>query len=107
MRKGLFVFTFLLIVQACKIDREGTIDRSRFTFRVTPDALLFFRNVRQIYYDFTDLEEARWHVFRYGERYEGNDYPIIHPTIVIDWMKEESYVLVEVNDLLTDCMRWS
>jgi hypothetical protein len=86
----------------CKIDREKIIDRSRFTFTVTPDSYLFFKNVRQVYYDFTDMQEARWHVYRLSNRYTGNDYAMVHPTIVVDWVKEESYILLETNDRLAE-----
>jgi len=100
IHKSLLLLVFLLI--GCKIDREKTIDRSRFTFRVTADSYLFFKNVRQVYYDFTDMKEARWHVYRLSNRYPGNDYAMLHPTVVVDWVKEEAYLLIETNDLLSE-----
>jgi hypothetical protein len=100
IQKSFLLLLFLLI--GCKLDREKTIDRSRFTFTVTPDSYLFFKNVRQVYYDFTDMEEARWHVYRLSKRYTGNDYAMVHPTIVVDWVKEESYILLETNDRLAE-----
>lgn len=92
----------VLLVTGCKIDREKAIDRSLFSFKITADSHLFFKNVRQVYYDFTDLNEAGWHAYRLSDRYQGNDYPTLSPTIVIDWRKDESYVLIETNDVLVD-----
>lgn len=84
----------------CKIDREAVIDRSRFTFQMTPDSHLFFKNVRQLYYDVEDRPEAKWRVYRFSDRQERS--PAIHPTIVIDWAKEESYLLLESDDQLAN-----
>ncbi|MCU0358267.1 MAG: hypothetical protein MUE95_11875 [Cyclobacteriaceae bacterium] len=96
----------LAAATGCKIDREKTIDRNRFTFRITADSHLFFKNVRQIYYDFTDLSQAHTHVYRLSNRYTGQDYPAIHPVIVIDWKKEEAYLLVEGNDIVNEENTW-
>lgn len=90
-----------LLITGCKIDREKTIDRDRFSFKITADSHLFFKNVRQVYYDFADLKEAGWHAYRFSGRYQGND-PSINPVIVIDWRKDEAYLLVETNEFFAD-----
>ncbi|WKZ59437.1 MAG: hypothetical protein QY309_16430 [Cyclobacteriaceae bacterium] len=90
----------LLGLAGCKIDRETAIDRSRFTFNITPDSHLFFKNVRQLYYDVEDLPEAKWRVYRFSDRHIKS--PAIHPTIVIDWAKEESYLLLESDEQLAN-----
>ena len=97
----IIVWAFLLLT-GCKIDREKTIDRSRFSFKISADSHLFFKNVRQVYYDFTDLKEAGWHAYRLSNRNEGTDNHAINPTIVIDWRHDESYLLVETNAVLAD-----
>jgi hypothetical protein len=93
-----FVMAFLL--SSCKIDRKHAIDRDKITFRVAEDNLLFFKNVRQIYYDFQDLPEANWYAYRFGDRPIDPKRPILIPVIVVDWMKSEAYVLVEPNEVL-------
>ncbi len=92
------LFVMLLGLAACKIDRRNTIDRDRITFRYTEDALLFFKNVRQIYYDFHDLPAARWYAYRYSDRRIDPQKPVLTPVIVIDWVKNEAYILVETNE---------
>lgn len=96
----LFSFVILFTLTTCKIDRKETVERDKFTFRYTDDAYLFFRNVRHIYYDFQDLPEARWHAYRYSDRYSGNERPAIHPVIVVDWNRNVASLLIEGNDLI-------
>lgn len=96
----LTVIVMLFLLAACKIDRKPVIDRDKFSYAYTDDSFLFFRNVRQIYYDFQDLPKARWYAYRWSDRYKGNQFPTLNPVIVIDWDKKESYLLVEGNELL-------
>jgi hypothetical protein len=94
----LAVMVFSII--GCKIDRKSVIDRDKFSYSYSDDSFLFFRNVRQIYYDFQDLPEAHWYAFRWSDRYKQNDIPTITPVIVVDWYKKETYILVEANEPL-------
>lgn len=94
----LVVMVFTII--GCKIDRKSVIDRDKFTYSYTDDSFLFFRNVRQIYYDVQDLPEAHWYAFRWSDRYKQSDIPTVTPVIVVDWYKKETYILVEANEPL-------
>jgi hypothetical protein len=92
------LIVMVILLPACKIDRKARVDRDKFTFKVSDDALLFFRNVRQVYYDFQDLPQAHWYAFRHSDRPVDPQSPLITPVIVVDWMKNESYILVEPNE---------
>jgi hypothetical protein len=96
----LILFVMLLLAGSCKIDRNKRVDRDKITFRITDDSFLFFKNVRQVYYDFHDLPQARWYAFRFSDRPRRTDGPVLNPVIVVDWMRDESYVLIEPNDFL-------
>jgi hypothetical protein len=98
----LILFVILFLAGSCKIDRNKRVDRDKFAFRMTSDSFLFFKNVRQVYYDFQDLPQARWYAFRFGDRPVRNDGPVLNPVIVVDWLHDESYVLVEPNDFLQE-----
>jgi len=89
----------LLLLAGCKIDREKEVDRSKFQFKIGADANLFFRNVRKIYYD-RSSPDGTWQAYRFSDRYTGNDRPVIEPVIVINWLQDEAYLLIDVNDLL-------
>jgi hypothetical protein len=95
-----FLFVMLITVPGCKIDRKKPVDRDKFTFKVSDDSFLFFRNVRQIYYDFQDLPQAKWYAYRLSDRSKSTETPVLTPVIVIDWLHDESYVLLEPNEFL-------
>jgi hypothetical protein len=91
----------MISLAGCKIDRDKKVDRSKYTFTINDDAELFFRNVRQIYYD-RSSPDGTWQAYRFSKRYQGNDRPSITPVIVINWLKDEAYLLIEENDLLAE-----
>jgi hypothetical protein len=92
----------VIMMPACKIDRKNTVDRDKFTFLVSDDSFLFFKNVRQIYYDFQDLPKAKWYAYRLSDRSQRQDIPTLTPVIVVNWFNDESYLLVEANDFLQE-----
>ncbi len=99
-----FLTCLLLIIAlltGCKIDRDKKVDRSMFQFKTADDSELFFRNVRQIYYDRTS-PDGRWQAYRFSDRYLGNDRPMILPVIVINWLKDEAYLLIDTNEILSE-----
>ena len=89
----------VLAMGGCKIDQDRKADPEKFNFEVRDDADLFFRNVRQIYYD-RSSPDGKWQAYRFGDRYTGQDRPMITPVIVIQWLKDEAYLLVESNPVL-------
>lgn len=98
---------FILIViffsmTSCKLDRKSSIDRDKFTFRITSDSYLFFKNVRSIYYDIQDLPEAKWIAYRFGDRDQNAKNPSITPVIVVDWANNLASLLIEPNELLLE-----
>lgn len=93
-------FTVILL-SGCKIDQDKKVDRSKFQFTIGDDNELFFRNVRQIYYD-RSSPDGTWQAYTFKDRYQGNERPVIVPVIVINWLKDEAYLLIDINDLLAD-----
>ena len=91
----------ILLLDGCKIDRDKPVDRNKFTFEMPDDAELFFRNVRQIYYD-RSSPDGKWQAYRFKDFYDGNDRPLIVPVIVINWLKDEAYLLVNTNEVLSE-----
>jgi hypothetical protein len=93
------LFPVFLLLVGCKIDRDKEVDRAKFQFKIGADSNLFFRNVRQIYYD-RSSPDGTWQAYRFSNRYNGNDRPVIEPVIVINWLKDEAYLLIDTNELL-------
>ena len=94
-------FIVSLMLMSCKIDQDRKADPEKFAFEVREDADLFFRNVRQIYYD-RSSPDGRWQAYRLSDRYTGNERPMITPVIVIQWLEDEAYLLVESNEVLAN-----
>lgn len=91
-----FAFIFILLV-ACKMDSDKAIDREKFTFKTGDDTELFFKNVRQSDYDLEENKAAKFNVFRHEDRIDGAE-PSIGIAIVINYMNDEAYLLVEPSE---------
>lgn len=101
MNSKSFTLLFLSIVAlACNPDKQTKVDQSDITFTTDDASKLFFKNVRQSYYDMEEMEAAKLNVFRYKKRDQSIDTPIIQLAIVDNWRFDEAYVLLEPNDYL-------
>lgn len=96
-----FVF-LLLMMTSCQLDRDKTVDRNKFGFKTGDDTELFFKNVRQLYYDLEENTAAKMNVFRYEERSKEANYPLLNLAIVINYTQDEVYLLIEPNEVLRD-----
>lgn len=96
-----FAVLLMIIASGCKIDRDKKVDRNKHSFTIGDDAELFFRNVRQIYYD-RSSPDGTWQAYRFGSRFQGESHPAIHPVIVINWLKDEAYLLIDTNQALSN-----
>ena len=92
----------LLVVTSCTIDGDKSIDRSKFTFKTGSDTQLFFKNVRQSYYDLEENKAAKFQVFRFAKRSVNTDKPIFNLAIVNNFLKDEAYLLLEPNQSTGD-----
>jgi hypothetical protein len=92
----------IMLLPGCKIDRDKKVDRVKFQFETGDDSEIFFRNVRQIYYDRTSPPDGTWQAYRFSNRYHGNARPVILPVIVINWLKDEAYLLIDTNEMLSE-----
>jgi len=103
MLKSFLIGLILIILSlsGCKIDRDKKVDRARFQFETGDDSELFFRNVRQIYYD-RNSPDGTWQAYRLSDRYRGNERPLILPVFVINWLKDEAYLLIDTNEILSE-----
>jgi len=90
----LYIFIFLL---SCQPYKDRRIDFEQLNFTTTDPSELFFKNVRQLYYEKEEWREAKLNVYRYKDLNLGEDYPIINPAIVINWYSDEAYILLEPN----------
>lgn len=103
-QKSSFVIslTIILLAVSCRIDSDKEVDRGRFSFRTGDDTELFFKNVRQSDYELEVNEAARFHVFRHDKRPSSDTLAWINPAIVINYLQDEAYILLEPSPVLRD-----
>ncbi len=88
---------FAFTVLACNPDKQRKVASEQVKFTTSDASELFFRNVRQLYYDKTVMEEAKLDVYRIKERSEAESQPIVNLAIAVNWRFDEAYLLVEPN----------
>jgi len=93
----------LLWLTAChNPDKNKKIDPAKVQFTTTASSLLFFKNVRQLYYDRQVQQAAKLDLYRIGERKLDPSKPILNLIIVNNWRYDETYILLEPNAFFTD-----
>jgi hypothetical protein len=99
----------VLVLVACNPDKQTQVDQSEITFKTTDSSKLYFKNIRQSYYDLEEMEAAKLEIFRFKKRAQGDERPVINLSIVNNWRYDEAYILLEPNELVqqdTLKVRW-
>jgi hypothetical protein len=98
MKNMIYVVIFLIII-SCNADKTKKIDAEKSKFSTSDASELFFKNVRQRYYDREEVTAAKLNVYRLQERNKQVDQAHLNLAIVINWRYDEAYILLEPNDL--------
>ena len=95
-----FIFSILVLsaLISCNPDKNKRPDPTKLRFTTTDDDELFFRNLRQVYYDKEDMTAAKLQVFRYSDRLIRPEKPQVQLAMVVNWRFDEAYLLIEPND---------
>lgn len=86
---------------ACNPDKNRKVDQATISFDTNDASKLFFKNLRQTYYDKEEMEAAKLEIYRLKKRNEAEEHPVINLAIVNNWRFDEAYLLLEPNSLLT------
>ena len=86
------------VLIACNPDKNKRADPEKLRFTTTDDAELFFKNLRQKYYDQEDVPAAKLQVFRHSDRTTETEKPHIQLALVVNWRYDEAYLLIEPNE---------
>ncbi len=98
MKKLLIIFSIGMV--ACNPDKERKVNDTEAKFTTSDASELFFKNVRQGYYDKETMDAAKLDIYRISERNQAEDQPVLNLAIVINWRYDEAYVLTEPNTYL-------
>ncbi|MFT7382383.1 MAG: hypothetical protein ACI9Z3_002277 [Roseivirga sp.] len=98
-----------MVLVACNPDKTTQINQAEITFKTSDSSKLYFKNIRQSYYDKEEMEAAKLEVFRFKKREQGDERPVINLSIVNNWRYDEAYILLEPNGYIqqdTLKLRW-
>lgn len=95
--KPIWLLMVFLGLMACGNNQGKKIDDEGIKFSTSDDSELYFKNVRQIYYDKESPANTKLEVFRFGKRNKENGRPILNLSIVFNWVYDEAYILLEPN----------
>ncbi|MEM9671992.1 MAG: hypothetical protein AAF992_05320 [Bacteroidota bacterium] len=98
MKKLLIIF--LMGIAACNPDKGRKVNDAEAKFTTSDASELFFKNVRQGYYDKETMDAAKLDIYRIKDRSQAEDQPVLNLAIVINWRYDEAYVLTEPNTQL-------
>lgn len=91
-----------LLLSACNPSKNKKLELDQAKFSTSDASELFFKNVRQIYYDKNTLDAAKLDVYRSKDRNTSVTDPVLNLAIVINWRYDEAYLLLEPNEPLQE-----
>lgn len=94
---------------ACNPDKKTKVSTEEVHFATSASSVLFFKNVRQIFYERQENNAAKAIIYRMRERVRDKSIPLIYPSIVLLWAQDEAAVILEKNEFLahTDTLRFT
>ncbi len=101
----LYFLMYLICLPACNMDKHKQVDSSTVRFQTTDSSVLFFKNLRQSYYDKEENKVAKADIYRNKDRSVAPDRPLINLAIVHHWRNEKAYIMIEPNELLINEIR--
>ena len=84
-----------LLLVGCQLDSDKAVRNDKFTFKTGNDTQLFFKNLRQSYYEKEVNEAAKFDVYRLTKRFKNDSLPVINLAIVNNYLRDEAYLLIE------------
>lgn len=100
MRSIILLGLLAVIFSACNPDKTKRVSAEGGKFSTSDASELFFKNVRQLYYDKTTMKDATLDVYRIKDRNKSEDHPVLNLSIVMNWRHDEAYLLTEPNSYL-------
>ncbi len=94
------IFTIIIFLSAgCQLSVNDRVSLEGFDFGTTDPSELFFKNVRQSYYELEERREARMNVFRI--KAVSDDSVAITPAIIHHWAIDKAYLWLEPAETLS------
>jgi len=98
---GISSLIFVFIISFFNEKRPITVDQDSY-LAIDDASRLYFKNVRQPYYDREGRRDAKMNIYRLGKRIVNEDEPILNIAIVINRVKDEAYLYVEPSGVFEE-----
>lgn len=85
----------LILVSVLFYDEASMLKQEKLGFHVLESDELFFKNLRQYYYDREYRADAKVDLFRFSKRQNRGQAPALNFTIVSNWLHDQAYILPE------------
>lgn len=92
------ILYFLCVLIACNSKTQKENTDKEVSFKTRADTEIFFKNVRQLYYDVEIQENTKLNLYRFKTRKINPKEPILDLTIAHNWRYSEAYILVNLNE---------
>ncbi|MGF1533771.1 MAG: hypothetical protein ACFCUI_08705 [Bernardetiaceae bacterium] len=92
-----FLWGLCGLLLACNPDKEKLVDPNVVSYQTTQQSMLFFKNMRGMYYDLEEHPSGQMKLFRFSDRPQGEDSPHLNVVLVNNWRHDQAYVLLEPN----------
>jgi hypothetical protein len=100
MHSGIWIVILLMVGWACETASSKRLESGKAKFSTSDASEIYFRNVRQIAYEKTTLEEAKLDIYRFEKRNTSEEAAVLNLAIAINWRFDEAYLQVEPNRYL-------
>jgi predicted nucleotidyltransferase len=94
------ILLLFLACTACNVDKNKKVKDSDVAFETTDNTVIFFKNLRQSYYDKQENTQARIDIYRSKKRILKETSPVINLAIAHHWRNDKAYIMIEPNELL-------
>jgi hypothetical protein len=98
--KILYSLPFIILCLACGKNQQNLAEKAETHFKTRPDTELYFKNVRQLYYDLEEQANTKLNLYRFAKRVKKSDKLLLNLAIVHNWRYNEAYLLLETNPAL-------
>ncbi|UZR94085.1 hypothetical protein [Chondrinema litorale] len=96
------LFIFLILLASCDPDRKKLVDPEKHDYNTLESTELFFKNMRQPYYDLEEKKEAGLELFRLQDRIEDDSHALLNLCIIFNWRNDDAFIYLEPNNFFKD-----
>jgi len=107
MKRSYLIFFLIPILFACDPDRKKKVDPNKSKFETLESSELFFKNMRQSYYDLDEKRKAGIEIYRLQDRLDDDKQPLINLSIIYNWRIDEAFIYVEPNPFFKDSTKFT